>query len=74
MAGGPPAELLTATAVAVTGLALAVQFVPDRAAGWARRNLASANPLAQVAVLASFLTAVAAFGPQGVAPFIYFQF
>ena len=74
VAGGPPAELLTATAVTVTGLALAVQFVPDRATGWARRNLASANPLAQVAVLASFLTAVAAFGPQGVAPFIYFQF
>ena len=37
-------------------------------------EFAKANPVAQIALMAIALTAIDAFGPEGVAPFIYFQF
>jgi D-alanyl-lipoteichoic acid acyltransferase DltB (MBOAT superfamily) len=74
VAGGPSGQLVTGLVVAVVGASIASQFVPDRLVTRARQHFALAPPVAQVAMLASFLTLVDAFGPTGVAPFIYFQF
>jgi alginate O-acetyltransferase complex protein AlgI len=72
--GGPPARLVSIVLLAVVALSIASQFVPDELAARVRHNFAQATPVAQVAILASILTLIDAFGPEGVAPFIYFQF
>ncbi len=71
--GGGPSQLVSTVAVSVIAGALAVQFAP-RAIDRLRRELGHAAPVAQMAALALALTAIDALGPDGVAPFIYFQF
>jgi D-alanyl-lipoteichoic acid acyltransferase DltB (MBOAT superfamily) len=71
--GSGPSTLVSGLAIAVIAIAIGVQLLPqlvDRL----RVELGQAAPLAQVAALALALTAIDAFGPDGVAPFIYFQF
>ncbi|MFV0258611.1 MAG: MBOAT family O-acyltransferase [Acidimicrobiales bacterium] len=59
--------------VAITGAVMA-QFVPVSTGQRLRAGFVRISPLAQVGVLAAALTVIDAFGPAGVAPFIYFQF
>jgi D-alanyl-lipoteichoic acid acyltransferase DltB (MBOAT superfamily) len=68
---GPAFPWLAAAAVTVP---VATQFLPATAIDRARLTFAQANPVTQVAALAGLLTVIDALGPQGVAPFIYFQF
>ncbi len=74
LAGSGPAPLLTVTLVAVIAVTLATQFMPDELSARWRDGFARANPAIQVAAGALVLTVVDSFGPDGVAPFIYFQF
>ncbi|MEL7155926.1 MAG: MBOAT family protein, partial [Actinomycetota bacterium] len=69
-----PSPLVTVTLVAVVVAAVAFQFVPPATSERLRHGFGRMNPAAQVAVAALTLTVVDAFGPEGVAPFIYFQF
>ena len=68
------AGVLTPLVVVVVLVALAVQFVPEEWKELFDENFASRNLIVQGAVLAACLVAIDAFGPEGVAPFIYFQF
>jgi D-alanyl-lipoteichoic acid acyltransferase DltB (MBOAT superfamily) len=71
--GGEPSKLVSGLAIAVVVGAIGAQMVPqlvDRL----RLELGRAAPAAQALTLALALTAIDAFGPDGVAPFIYFQF
>lgn len=54
--------------------ALALQTVPVEALGDLRRRAADTDPVIQGAVLGIWIAIVVALGPEGVAPFIYFQF
>ena len=69
-----PAPLVTPVVVLVIVAALAVQFVPRRVGEQLRITFSHYSPLAQGAALALALLVTDALGPQGVAPFIYFQF
>jgi alginate O-acetyltransferase complex protein AlgI len=67
-------SLVTSVVVLVVVASVASQFVPDRAVvGW-KTQYSRLNPLLQGAALGAGLLLVDAFGPEGVAPFIYFQF
>jgi hypothetical protein len=54
--------------------ALAAQFIDERRLVPAERELTRLHPLAQGAMLATGLLVIDVLGPEGVAPFIYFQF
>jgi alginate O-acetyltransferase complex protein AlgI len=60
--------------VVVVGLMLASQFVPVATVARWRRRFSGWPVLAQAGALAAVLVLVDVLGPQGVAPFIYFQF
>lgn len=60
-------------ALAVIGSALLVQLVHWRAADLERRASAT-DPVLHGALLGVWIAVVVALGPEGVAPFIYFQF
>ena len=53
---------------------LACQFVPPGTVGRVRTNLARLPLPLQAAGLATVVLLVDVFGPEGIAPFIYFQF
>jgi D-alanyl-lipoteichoic acid acyltransferase DltB (MBOAT superfamily) len=53
---------------------IASQFLPDRLSGSLRISFARLAPAAQAATLAVALVAIDILGPEGVSPFIYFQF
>ncbi len=61
-------------AVAVILGALAVQLAPDDVGATIRTRLAMLDPALQSAVAGAWIAVVAALGPDGVAPFIYYQF
>jgi len=69
-----PAPLVTPVVLLVIAGALAVQFVPRDVGERFRVTFSHYSPLAQGAALALALLVTDALGPQGVAPFIYFQF
>jgi D-alanyl-lipoteichoic acid acyltransferase DltB (MBOAT superfamily) len=69
-----PAPLVTVLVLVTIGLALASQFVPPNAVAGAQNRFAALPPGAQIALVAGALTAIDVLGPDGVAPFIYFQF
>ncbi len=69
-----PAPLVRPVVVFVIVAALAVQFVPRGVGHRIQVALSHYGPVAQGAVLAVVLLISDALGPQGVAPFIYFQF
>ncbi len=74
VSGGGPSPLLSALALAVIAGAVGAQFIPTTAIDKVRVNFAHAAPAAQATILALTLTIIDALGPEGVAPFIYFQF
>ena len=53
---------------------IAAQFLPDRLSGSLRISFSRLAPAAQAATLAVALVAIDILGPEGVSPFIYFQF
>ena len=72
--GWGPAPLVTPVIVLVIAAALAMQFVPRDVGARLQVTFSHYSPLAQGAALALMLLVTDALGPQGVAPFIYFQF
>jgi D-alanyl-lipoteichoic acid acyltransferase DltB (MBOAT superfamily) len=67
-------SLVTNVVVLVVVASIASQFVPDRTVtGW-KTSYSRLNPLLQGVAFGVGLLLVDAFGPEGVAPFIYFQF
>jgi D-alanyl-lipoteichoic acid acyltransferase DltB (MBOAT superfamily) len=69
-----PNPLVTTLLLATIVLAVASQFVPARAATVAQERFAALAPGVQAIGLALGLTLIDTLGPDGVAPFIYFQF
>jgi len=55
-------------------LMLAAQYLPKEVPARIQDAFSRVGPVAQGALLAGGLFAITALGPQGVAPFIYFQF
>ncbi|GIU93930.1 MAG: alginate O-acetyltransferase [Gaiellaceae bacterium] len=73
-AWGEPSPLVTGGVLAAIAVGIGSQYLPRRLPLWVMARF-SALPLpAQAAVLALCLAAIHAMGPEGVAPFIYFQF
>ncbi len=68
------APLVTAPVVAVVAAALGAQFVPESFTLRMQWLYSRAGPALQAATFAFGLVLVDALGPEGVAPFIYFQF
>ena len=69
-----PAPAVTPTVLVLIAGGIAVQYIPG---DWRLRMQAAFShlrPVAMTAALASFLLVLDGFGPEGVAPFIYFQF
>ncbi|MGI9612989.1 MAG: MBOAT family O-acyltransferase [Acidimicrobiales bacterium] len=62
------------TAVALIAGALAVQLIPTDVGVAVRTRIGSAEPVLQSAFAGGWIAIVVALGPDGVAPFIYFQF
>ncbi|HVM19925.1 MAG TPA: MBOAT family protein [Egibacteraceae bacterium] len=69
-----PAPLVRPVVVVVIVAALAAQFIPRGVGERVQVAFSHYSPLAQGAALAAVLLITDALGPQGVAPFIYFQF
>ncbi len=74
LSGDQPSELLTPLLLATVGLMVASQFVPSHAVDRVQARFTELGPALQVATLAAALTVTDVLGPDGVAPFIYFQF
>ncbi|MEM8924520.1 MAG: MBOAT family protein [Actinomycetota bacterium] len=70
---GAPSTI-TVTIVAVIALSLAAQFVPRETSARWQMAFNGVNPALQVVIGALALTTIDSLGPEGVAPFIYFQF
>ncbi|HET8620978.1 MAG TPA: MBOAT family protein [Acidimicrobiales bacterium] len=73
-AAAGPATLVTGLALVTIAAALAVQLVPRRSADGLKARFTTLDPALQAVVLAAALTLIGVLGPDGVAPFIYFQF
>jgi len=69
-----PSTLVTPGVVIAVALVIGLQFTPRAPARYAKARLAQLRPVPMGAVLAFALFAITSIGPQGVAPFIYFQF
>jgi len=69
-----PNALVTTLVLITIALSIASQFVPPRVADAAGDRFATLAPGFQVLGLAAALTLIDVLGPDGVAPFIYFQF
>ena len=72
--GGQPAPLVTLLLVVAVTVSIGAQFIPPRVVALVRAEFTNASRWSQIAVMALTLTVVDAFGPEGVDPFIYFQF
>ena len=70
--GGAP--LVTVGVVAAAAAGLLWQYVPARLGETVVARFSRLGVVAQSAALAASLTVVAALGPEGIAPFIYFRF
>lgn len=71
---GGPAPIVTTLLLVVIVVAVATQFAPDDSGRRVRLAFTSWSPLAQAAAIALALTVIDVLGPDGVPPFIYFQF
>ncbi len=69
-----PAPAVTPLVVGLIAGGIAVQYVPQAMRRPARVAFSRLRPVAMGATLAIFLLVLDGLGPQGVAPFIYFQF
>jgi D-alanyl-lipoteichoic acid acyltransferase DltB (MBOAT superfamily) len=70
----PFGRVINPLAVAVVAGALLVQVTPIRLGARLRSHLANLDPALQSAVAGGWIAVVVVLGPEGVAPFIYFQF
>lgn len=68
------AELVTAGVLVLLAIGIGFQYVPKHLGARVEPALARVSPVAVGAVLGVGLLAVDALGPEGIAPFIYFQF
>jgi D-alanyl-lipoteichoic acid acyltransferase DltB (MBOAT superfamily) len=66
--------LVTSVVVLVVVASVASQFVPDRTVAGMQTQYSRIHPILQGLLFGVGLLLVDAFGPEGVAPFIYFQF
>jgi D-alanyl-lipoteichoic acid acyltransferase DltB (MBOAT superfamily) len=71
---GGPATAVTWVVVAVIAASIASQFVPSRWVEQVQVVYSRAGLAIQAVAVVVGLLVVSAFGPEGVAPFIYFQF
>jgi hypothetical protein len=71
---GTPTELVTPLVLAAIGLMLVTQLWPPVFARHLLDRIATLRPVSLGAVGAVGLFVITTLGPQGVAPFIYFQF
>jgi D-alanyl-lipoteichoic acid acyltransferase DltB (MBOAT superfamily) len=71
--GGPHARL-DVMVVLVVAAALAVQWIPAQLSNSLQAAFSRLSAPVQALVLAAVLVVVDAFGPDGIAPFIYFRF
>jgi D-alanyl-lipoteichoic acid acyltransferase DltB (MBOAT superfamily) len=71
---GAPTTLVTPLVVGTIVFMLALQYAPHSVADRIMDRIASLRPVAMGAVFAGTLFFITTLGPQGVAPFIYFQF
>ena len=71
---GTPVELVTPLLLAVIGLMLAAQWVPQASMDALTRRFSYLPLVAQAGALAMGFFLLDVLGPQGVAEFIYFQF
>ncbi|MGH8928666.1 MAG: MBOAT family O-acyltransferase [Acidimicrobiia bacterium] len=69
-----PAPALTPAVMALIVGGIGVQYLPTDIRLRVRNGFARLRPVAMAATLGGFLLIVDALGPEGVAPFIYFQF
>ena len=69
-----PAPAVTPAVVALIVGGIAVQYVPRDIRTRLVNAFSHLRPVAMTAALGAFLLVVDGFGPEGVAPFIYFQF
>jgi D-alanyl-lipoteichoic acid acyltransferase DltB (MBOAT superfamily) len=73
-AWGAPSPLVTGGVLAAIAVGIGAQYLPDRVSRELMARLSRLPVVGQAAVLALALLATHAMGPEGVAPFIYFQF
>jgi D-alanyl-lipoteichoic acid acyltransferase DltB (MBOAT superfamily) len=73
-AWGEPSPLVTGGVLAAIAVGIGSQYLPRRLPLWAMARFSRLPVPAQAAVLALCLLVIHAMGPEGVAPFIYFQF
>ena len=69
-----PAPLVTVLVLVTIAASLASQLVPPAAVTRLEDRFAALGPLPQIVAVAGALTVIDVLGPDGVAPFIYFQF
>jgi hypothetical protein len=69
-----PATLLSSLLVAVVVGMVVLQWLPGRIGGRVQVAFSRMAPTLQGVFLALVLFVITTLGPQGVAPFIYFQF
>jgi hypothetical protein len=74
LTGWGPAPLVTPLLVATVVLMVAAQFVPPDAVARVQAAFGRLGPALQGVALAAGFLVIGVLGPQGVAPFIYFQF
>jgi alginate O-acetyltransferase complex protein AlgI len=74
MGWGQSPELVSAGVLLAIAAGIGGQYVPTDVLGRMMAGFSRLSPVAQGASLALALTVVGALGPEGVAPFIYFQF
>jgi len=70
----PPIDRPDLVAVALILGALAAQIMPSNIGQWLFTQYARITPTVQSATIGAWVFLVASLGPEGVAPFIYFQF
>jgi alginate O-acetyltransferase complex protein AlgI len=73
-AWGEPSPLVTGGVLAAIAVGIGSQYLPRQLPLWAMARFSRLPVPAQAAVLALCLLVIHAMGPEGVAPFIYFQF
>lgn len=69
-----PAPAVTPTVLALIAIGIGVQYVPRDVGARLEAAFARLRPVPMAAALGAGLLVLDALGPQGVAPFIYFQF
>jgi D-alanyl-lipoteichoic acid acyltransferase DltB (MBOAT superfamily) len=71
---GAPSPLISAGVVLAILVGIGAQYVPVNAVDWIMTRFSRIHPVAQAVALGISLLITDVLGPEGVAPFIYFQF